>query len=535
LASATAWGQKSQHVAANEPVSTDLAVTYTPERAQVISSQCCFWMQGGAIDASVTFWKRLGIAASLIGDHASDVTLGVDVNKVSYLAGPRYTYTAWTKPAGAATRPRYQIFGQGLVGGVHGFDGVYPGSLSAASSANAFVLQAGGGFNYNLTKQWGLRVLEVDYVRTELPNHAADVQSGLRLGFGVTYHMGSVPPPPVTLACSATPVSVFPGDPVSLTATASGLNPKLNAIYSWSGTGVTGNGPAVAVATAALAPGNYTVKCGVKEGRTNKEGLKTGQSADASASFVVKPFEPPTVACSANPGTLKPGETATIAATGASPQNRPLSYSYTASAGIVSGNGPTATYNSTGAPTGAAEITCNVSDDKGQTATASARVTIAAPYLAPAPHTQALCAISFERDNKRPARVDNEAKACLDEVALSLKRQSDAKAVVVGSATAKEKTAKKGHQKAKAVDFAAMRAVNVKDYLVAQGIDAARIGAATDSADGQKVADYLVPRGATFTADVEGAVAVDESTVKPQERKPLGAKQKHKESAPAAR
>ena len=31
-------------------------------------------------------------------------------------------------------------------------------------------------------------------------------------------------------------------------------------------------------------------------------------------------------------------------------------------------------------------------------------------------------------------RVDNEAKACLDQVALDLKQQPDAKAVVVGEA-----------------------------------------------------------------------------------------------------
>ena len=41
-------------------------------------------------------------------------------------------------------------------------------------------------------------------------------------------------------------------------------------------------------------------------------------------------------------------------------------------------------------------------------------------------------------------RVDNEAKACLDQVALDLKQQADAKAVVVGEQTPDEaaKTAK---------------------------------------------------------------------------------------------
>ena len=77
-------------------------------------------------------------------------------------------------------------------------------------------------------------------------------------------------------------------------------------------------------------------------------------------------------------------------------------------------------------------ITCNVSDDKGQTASSSTNLTITAPYVPPAPKTQALCSLSFATDKKRPVRVDNEAKACLDQVALDLKQQADAKAVIVG-------------------------------------------------------------------------------------------------------
>ena len=193
------------------------------------------------------------------------------------------------------------------------------------------------------------------------------------------------------------------------------------------------------MATASLAPGSYTVKCGIKEGKPGKEGLKPWELADATASFTVKAFEPPTIGCSASPSTIKPGETATVTATGGSPQNRPLTYSYSASAGSVSGSGTTATFSSTGAPTGPAGITCNVTDDKGQTATASTSVTILSPYVAPTPHTQALCAITFEKDAKRPTRVDNEAKACLDEVALDLQKQADAKAVLVGDSNEKEK------------------------------------------------------------------------------------------------
>jgi len=78
----------------------------------------------------------------------------------------------------------------------------------------------------------------------------------------------------------------------------------------------------------------------------------------------VKQFEPPTISCSASPSTVKPGDTSTVTAAGVSPQSRPLTYSYAAVAGSISGSGATATFNSTGAPTGSVGITCNVTDDR---------------------------------------------------------------------------------------------------------------------------------------------------------------------------
>jgi outer membrane protein OmpA-like peptidoglycan-associated protein len=406
-------------------------------------------------------------------------------------------------------------------------------------------LTAGGGADYNtplFDHHLAIRLFQVDYQYAHV-NYGTvtnpPVWGGrgspnvVRLSAGVVYHIGSIaPPPPVTLACSASPASVFPGDPVTVTATAGDLNPKLNAVYSFEGSGVTANGATASVATGALAPGTYTVKCGVKEGKPGKEGLKPWEVAEATASYTVKAFEPPTISCSASPTTLKPGDTSTITAMGMSPQNRPLTYSYSAAAGTISGSGTSAVFSSTGAPTGPVAITCNVSDDKNQSATASTSVTIEAPYVAPAPHTQALCSITFEKDLKRPTRVDNEAKACLDEVALDLQKQPDAKAVVVGSSDAKEKEKAAKEEKAakhnkhiKVQDFAAERAVNTKAYLVTEkGIDASRITVATSGADGQKVEDYLVPAGASFTGDVAGTTPVDEGMVKVEVRKPLGEK-----------
>ncbi len=413
-------------------------------------------------------------------------------------------------------------------------------------------LTVGGGIDYEtpwFNHHLAIRLFQADYqyMHVDFGQVAYGGRANInaaRLSAGVVIHAGTIePPPPITLACSASPAdAVFPGTPVTVTATAGSALPKMNVLYSWSGSGASGTATTTTIDTASVAPGTYTVKAEVKEGKPGKEGLKAGQTADCSATYTVKDFEPPTISCSVDPTTIKPGDSATVTSTGLSPQNRPLTYSYTATGGTISGTGTTAQYSSAGAPTGAVGITCNVSDDKNHTASASTSLTIVQPAPPPAPKTQALCSISFATDKKRPTRVDNEAKACLDEVALDLQRQADAKAVVVGESTdaeraitAKQEKVAAKHKKAVVEQFAAQRGVNAKDYLVTEkGIDASRVSVATGSTDGQTVEDYLVPAGANFSSDVAGTTPVDETTVKVEVRKPLGERHPaHKKAAAA--
>ncbi len=344
--------------------------------------------------------------------------------------------------------------------------------------------------------------------------------------------------PPITLTCNASAPALYPGEAESVTATPGSVSTKKNnnLIYTWSGPSVSGNGTSATVDTASLQPGSYTVKGEVKEGKKGKEGRKPGQTATCSADFTVKPFEPPTISCSANPDTIKPGDTSTITAQAVSPQNLPLTYSYSASAGSIEGGGTTATFTSSGAPAGAIGITCTVADNKGHSVSANTNVTIQAPPPPPPPpQAQALCSISFSTDTRRPTRVDNEAKACLDQVALSLKQQPDAKAIIIADSNDKEKAIEAREQKraahnrhVKVEDFAAQRAVNAKDYLVTdQGIDASRISTYTGTTDDQSAQDYLVPSGASIDNVVQGATPVNESEVKPQARKALPERHHH--------
>jgi outer membrane protein OmpA-like peptidoglycan-associated protein len=240
------------------------------------------------------------------------------------------------------------------------------------------VATGGGGLDYNtplFNHHLALRLFQADY---QFNRQDVNDFNMLRLSAGAVFRIGSFAPPvPVALACSVSPESIFPGDPVTVTATAGNLDPKLHAVYSWTGEGVTGDGTTATVTTATLAPGIHTVNGKVSEGKGEKIGLKPGEVANCSASFTVKAFESPTISCSASPNTIKPNESSTVTATGVSPQNRPLTYSYSAQSGSISGNGATATFSSTGALAGPVGITCNVADDKGNASTAVSTVTIA--------------------------------------------------------------------------------------------------------------------------------------------------------------
>jgi outer membrane protein OmpA-like peptidoglycan-associated protein len=276
-------------------------------------------------------------------------------------------------------------FVHALIGGESVSSTYYP------SNQWGVVLTAGGGIDYEtpwLDHRLALRVFQADFQYTHenfFPVARANFNMA-RLSTGVVLHMGTIAPPPTaTISCAAQPNSVFPGEPVTVTATAGQLLPKNHVVYSWTGQGVTGTDTTAKVDTANLAPGNYTVNCGVKEGKPGKEGLKPWESANGTATFTVKEYEPPTISCTANPTDLKPGDSATITSQGVSPQNRPLTYTYTASSGTISGSGTTATYSSTGAQTGPVQITCNVADDKGHNASGNTSLNIQPPPPPPGP------------------------------------------------------------------------------------------------------------------------------------------------------
>ncbi len=218
---------------------------------------------------------------------------------------------------------------------------------------------------------------------------------------------------------------------------------------------------------------------------------------------------PLTLSLSANPAVVTAGQTSLI--TGVAAGAAPLNLTFAANAGnIAEQQGNTALLSTAGMGAGIILITGNVTDNLGQTAQATTQVQVLAAEM---PRIAAITqqgAISFARDTRRPARVDNEAKAQLDILALAfLHSAQDTQPTLVLVA--------EGAHNAAAQRLAAQRAVNTKAYLVTEkGIDANRIALYTTTAPGASVELFRVPAGATFTDP--NATPVNESTLHPQPR-----------------
>lgn len=390
---------------------------------------------------------------------------------------------------------------------LHALFGLHRLSVGGLGSDGRFGGVLGGGFDIPLSRLFSLRLIEADFVwanhdfrpiiTTDSDLRGARIRSGIVLNFG-----GGEAPAPLAATCSINPTSVMAGEPVTMAVTAGNIPKNHTVTYDFKSAGgkATPKDNTVAIDTTGLAPGQYTVNATVTDPKARKMGPAT-----CNAGFNVQepPKHPPTVYCSANPATVQAGTPSTITATGQSPDNRPLTYGFTTSSGRISPSGAQATLDTAGAYAGPIYVTCTATDDRGLSGSNRTSVNVEVP--APPPQASKCSDISFARDKRRPARVDNEAKALLDDCALRLQREPDAKAVVVGNFDPAE--GKKGRA------LAEQRAVNTKAYLTQEkGIDPNRFELRVGNAGTKTAEVWIVPPGATF--NLAGSETFDASKMK---------------------
>jgi hypothetical protein len=449
--------------------------------------------QGFGSNVSYNFTKLWALEGNYGGDWNRSASIS------AFAVGPKLTYR-----------------GDGVNFFVHTLLGFERLSSRGLDPSNGVAAILGGGMDLKIWKPVTLRLFEADY-QFARQNFAGNVPpddsslrrptyDGVRLTTGLVFNFGGAPEIPVAAACSVQPTEVMVGEPVHATVTASNFNPKHTVTYAWSSNGgkIDGKDTGATIDTNGVAGGNYTVTATVTDPRAKKNNM-----ASCSANFTVKepPKNPPQISCSASPTTVQTGTPATITCSCTSPDNVPVTVGgWTASGGSISGSGNTATLTTTGASSGPISISATCTDSRGLTATASSSVTVENP---PPPPPQATKVNECAYPNaKKPWRVDNTCKAELDDVALKLQQDPDAKLVVVGNAEPTEKRK----------NLAAERALNVKAYIsggeAKQNIDPSRIEARTGNAGTGTTEQWIVPAGATFP-EADSTTPVDETKVQP--------------------
>jgi len=385
-----------------------------------------------------------------------------------------------------------------------------------------------GLFSYNFTPKIGLgvgwRYLDVDYRPTNKQFVLDTAMSGALAG--LYFNFGGKPPVPPTASCSASPTEVFPGDPVNATISTQNFNPKHTVTYKWGSTGgrASGTGTTASIDTSGLEPGSYSVTATATDAKEKKNNV-----ASCSAGFSVKarPNYPPTVSCSASPRSIAINQSASITITASSPESRPMTYAWTSTGGQLSGSGTSATLVATNADAGnTITVTGTATDDHGLSSSCTASVTVPPVQTVPVVEDWGEC--TFEKNPKKPWRVDNDCKDVLDKLALRVQQMPNGRVAIVGFTDQEEVVNDE--------QLGAQRAVNIKYYLTTDELgpklDPTRLEPRKGGTKGKAAHFYFVPQGATLTQ--EESVTVDESVVQGQSRSAAGPAPKKKAKKAAA-
>jgi hypothetical protein len=128
---------------------------------------------------------RLLLTVEATGQYG--LVQGEDLDEIAVMAGPALVFRrgrrlgpfVHVKVGAVRSRRQVEVFGVSI-----GADGVCEGSCP---STTAFAAEAGGGLDLRLDDRWAVRLAEVDYRLTNLPDDESD---RLRLSAGLVFAWG---------------------------------------------------------------------------------------------------------------------------------------------------------------------------------------------------------------------------------------------------------------------------------------------------------------------------------------------------------
>jgi hypothetical protein len=169
----------------------DIGLTFTQSRSNFVtvpgSATQYFYLRGAAADYNFTIWKGIGVGATAFGLTGENFGGNIDIHQISILGGPRYTWNLghilpyeWGRKGG--------IFGEAKAGYTFTTSGQFPTNGVFQSSTSGLTYMGGGGVNVTIYHHFDLRVIEADFVHSQLPNGFNNSQNTIRLGIGINFH-----------------------------------------------------------------------------------------------------------------------------------------------------------------------------------------------------------------------------------------------------------------------------------------------------------------------------------------------------------
>ncbi len=260
---------------------------------------------------------------------------------------------------------------------------------------------------------------------------------------------------PPTVSCAASPTTIMVGE--SSTVRATGNSPDGSPLtYSWTvnGQSQAASSPTFTFGSEGREPGTYTIQSTVNTG-------KFTASCSSTVTVNERPVPPPTIQCQTPTVDIESGGTTQLSVQAAAERATPT-VTWSATGGTVTGSGNSAGFNAAGLSAGSYTVTATVDNGRGGRASCAMTVNVSQKINVP----------GFPADR---FRVNNVAKAILDNVAVQMKNDPRLRGTVAGYTDGSRREARiKG--------LATKRAQAVVDYLVSKGIEATRLTAADGGA-----------------------------------------------------